>query len=75
MSHPPIGIDLGTTNSLIGAFVDGKAQLATGQDRLYVRSLISEFETVIETQDPAKITRSRGEITEALNRIDDFYVS
>ncbi|MGI9373162.1 MAG: Hsp70 family protein, partial [Hyphomicrobiales bacterium] len=27
MSHPPIGIDLGTTNSLVGAFVDGKAQL------------------------------------------------
>ncbi|AJD52193.1 molecular chaperone HscC [Thalassospira xiamenensis M-5 = DSM 17429] len=48
MSQPPIGIDLGTTNSLVSAFVDGKPQL--------IPNALGEFLT------PSVVSISDGEL-------------
>ncbi len=39
-AEPIVGIDLGTTNSEIAAFIDGKSQIIGSQDRLMLPSCV-----------------------------------
>lgn len=50
-------------------------EMAAGADRFEIQSLLMEFEATLASQDQLRIDRLRGEMAEALDRIDNFYVS
>ncbi len=50
-------------------------EMATGDDRHLLQGMLMEFEGALEGQDPAEISRMRGDMGETLDRIDDYYVS
>lgn len=62
-------------NTALLARIKRLYEMASGADRTMVQGLLVEFEGVLAKQDPTDIATARGEITEVLNRIDDYYVS
>ena len=50
-------------------------EMASGDDRHLLQGMLMEFEGALEGQDPAEISRMRGDMGETLDRIDDYYVS
>ncbi|MEP4979138.1 Hsp70 family protein [Ascidiaceihabitans sp.] len=62
-------------NTALLARIKRLYEMASGDDRTMVQNLLVEFETALTKQDPNLIETTRGEISEVLNRIDDYYVS
>lgn len=62
-------------NTALLARIKRLYEMASGDDRTMVQGLLIDFETVLAKQDPADIEKARGQISEILNRIDDYYVS
>ena len=62
-------------NIALLARLDRLYSMARGEDRDYIRSLIVDFELVLGRQEPTEIADAHREISEVLNKIDDFYVS
>lgn len=50
-------------------------EMASGADRHALSELLLRFEGVLAQQNPTQINDARGEISEILDRLDDFYVS
>lgn len=50
-------------------------EMSIGEDRNEIRNMLIAFEAALARQDTSVIDRLRGEMGEALNRVDDYYVS
>ena len=48
-------------------------EMAMGDDRAAIRTMMASFEAALARQDLAEIAEMRGEMGKSLDRIDDFY--
>ncbi len=62
-------------NTAVLARIRRLFEMASGDDRHALSNLLMRFEAALARQDNTEIAKERGEITEVLDRLDDFYVS